>query len=236
MKHMLAATLLASSVAVAHAQPAIPSGHMKDPAGVLNLDAQATTDVATDVVSMTLAVEQEGAEPGPISAALSQRAQRVIAEAKRTPGVTAESGGFTIYPSNDKNGRISAWRGRAEVRLESKDFAAISKLAGELASQMQVQNIAFSLSREARAAVENRLIDQAIASFKEKAQHTSKAFGYGSYTIRNVHVGQAGAVTPMPRQYMAKAMMADAASAPVPVEGGKAQVTVNVSGSVQMLR
>lgn len=236
MKHMLAATLLASSAAIATAQPAMPMEHGREPAGVLNLDARATTDVPTDVVSMTLAVEQEGAEPGPISAALSQRAQRVIAEAKRTPGVTAESGGFTIYPSNDKNGRISAWRGRAEVRLESKDFAAVSKLAGELASQMQVQNIAFSLSREARDAAESKLIDEAIASFKTKAQHTAKAFGYASYTIRNVHVGQAGAVTPMPRAYMAKSMAAEAMAAPVPVEGGKAQVTVTVSGSVQMLR
>jgi predicted secreted protein len=236
MKHMLAATLLASSAAIASAQPAMPMEH-REPAGVLNLDARATADVPTDVVTMTLAVEQEGAEPGAISQALSQRAQRVIAEAKRTQGVSAESGGFTIYPSNDKNGRISAWRGRAEVRLESKDFAAVSKLAGDLASQMQVQNIAFSLSREARAAVEGKLADEAIASFKNKAQQTAKAFGYGSYTIRTVHVGQAGAVTPMPRAYMAKGVMAaEAMSAPVPVEGGKAQVTVTVSGSVQMLR
>lgn len=236
MKQLLAATLLASCAAVATAQSAMPMDHHREPAGVLNLDARATADVPTDTVSMTLAVEQEGADPGTISSALSQRTQRVINEAKRTPGVTAESGGFTIYPSNDKNGRISAWRGRAEVRLESKDFAAVSKLAGEVANQMQVQNIAFSLSREARAAVESKLADEAIAGFRTKAQQNAKAFGYSSYTIRTVNVGQAGTVAPMARAYMAKPMMAEAMSAPVPVEGGKAQVTVTVSGSVQMLR
>src|SRR5213076_477131 len=103
--------------------------------GVLSLSAQAATEVPTDVVHLTLAAEQEGAEPGAISSSLSAKTQEVIAQAKRTSGVKAQSGGFTIYPSNDKNGRISTWRGRAEVILESRDFTAVSKLAGQLASQ-----------------------------------------------------------------------------------------------------
>jgi predicted secreted protein len=237
MKQLLAAALLSTTAVAAMAQPALAEETMRPPAGVLSLDARATTDVPTDVVHLTLAAEQEGADPTAISTALSQKAKDVIAQAKRTTGVDAESGGFTIYPSNDKNGRISAWRGRAEVKLESKDFTAVSKLAGQLSNQMQVQNIAFSLSREAREAVETKLIEQAIASFREKAQQTTKLFGYGSYTIRSVNVGRAGEVSPMPRggMYMAKAMAADAAP-PVPVEGGKTQVTVTVSGSVQMLK
>ncbi|MFP3740011.1 SIMPL domain-containing protein, partial [Burkholderia sp. SIMBA_019] len=106
---------------------------------------------------LTLAAEQEGAEPSAISSALSARTQAVLAQAKRTSGVEAQSGGFTIHPSTDRNGRISTWRGRSEVILKSKDFAAVSKLAGELANQMQVQNVAFSLSREARQATEAKL-------------------------------------------------------------------------------
>ncbi|MHA7681542.1 SIMPL domain-containing protein [Cupriavidus sp. PET2-C1] len=233
MKQLLAATLLGTTAMVASAQGGGPT-HEPAPAGVLSLSAQATTDVPTDVVHLTLAAEQEGAEPGAISSALSAKTADVIAQAKRTNGVQAQSGGFTIYPSNDKNGRISTWRGRAEVILESRDFTAVSKLAGQLASQMQVQNISFSLSREARHAAEAKLTEQAVASFRDKAQATTKLFGYGSYTIREVQVGEVGAVQPMPRMYAAKAMMAD--SAPVPVEGGKAQVTVTVNGSVQMLK
>jgi predicted secreted protein len=40
---------------------------------------------------------------------------------------------------------------------------------------------------------------------------------------------------PMPRMYAAKAM-SDSAGAPIPVEGGKSQVTVSVNGSVQMVK
>ncbi len=147
----------------------------------------------------------------------------------------AQSGGFTIHPNTDRNGRISTWRGRSEVILKSKDFAAVSKLAGELASQMQVQNIAFSLSRETRLAAEQKLADQAVAAFRDKAQATTKLFGYSGYTIREVSLNESGGVMPMPRMYAAKAM-SDSAGAPIPVEGGKSQVTVSVNGSVQMVK
>ena len=110
-----------------------------------------------------------------------------------------------------------------------------AKQAGELASQMQVQNIAFSLSRETRLAAEQKLADQAVAAFRDKAQATTKLFGYSGYTIREVSLNESGGVMPMPRMYAAKAM-SDSAGAPIPVEGGKSQVTVSVNGSVQMVK
>ncbi|MFX7844974.1 SIMPL domain-containing protein, partial [Acinetobacter baumannii] len=79
-----------------------------------------------------------------------------------------------------------------------------------------------------------KLTEQAVAAFRDKAQTTARLFGYGSYTIRSVQVGEVGTVTPMPRMYAKAAMAAEAA--PVPMEGGKAQVTVSVNGSVQMLK
>jgi len=229
MKKLLAASLLSTTAAMAAAQTVAP------PSGVLSLSAQAATEVPTDVVHLTLAAEQEGPEPTAISNALSARTQAVLAQAKRTSGVEAQSGGFTIHPNTDRNGRISTWRGRSEVILKSKDFAAVSKLAGDLANQMQVQNIAFSLSREARQAAEQKLADQAVAAFRDKAQATTKLFGYSGYTIREVSLNESGGVMPMPRMYAAKAMSADA-GAPIPVEGGKSQVTVSVNGSVQMVK
>lgn len=229
MKKLLAASLLSTTAAMAAAQTVAP------PSGILSLSAQAATEVPTDVVHLTLAAEQEGPEPTAISNALSSRTQAVLAQAKRTSGVEAQSGGFTIHPNTDRNGRISTWRGHSEVILKSKDFAAVSKLAGELASQMQVQNIAFSLSRETRLAAEQKLADQAVAAFRDKAQATTKLFGYSGYTIREVSLNESGGVMPMPRMYAAKAM-SDSAGAPIPVEGGKSQVTVSVNGSVQMVK
>ncbi|CAH0440399.1 SIMPL domain-containing protein [Ralstonia pseudosolanacearum] len=239
MKPALAATILGTAVMAGSAlaqTPAAPAGGWTSPSGVLSLDAQAVADVPTDTVTLTLGAEQDGPDPGAISAALSRKADDVIAQAKRATGVQAESGGFSIYPNTDRNGKISVWRGRAEVRLTSKDFAAASKLAGQLANQMQVQNVNFTLSREARTAAETKLIDQAVNAFRDKAQATTKLFGYSNYAIREVHVSEGGG-SPGPRPLMRMAAMAsDSAPVPVPIEGGKAQVVVTISGAVQMLK
>ena len=205
------------------------------PAGVLSLNAQASSEVPQDVVDITLFYEQEASDPSVLTSTLNQRADAALQKAKGVNGVTARTGSFSIYPSTDRDGRISAWRGRTEVVLESHDFAAASKLAGQMASIMQVGNVQFSLSPEAQRAAEQKLTGEAIKSFREQAASSAQAFGYNGYSIREVNVGHNG-VMPRPTMMMsARAMGADAkASAPVPIEGGTSTVTVNVSGSVQM--
>jgi predicted secreted protein len=207
------------------------------PSGVLSLAAQASADVPQDVVDITLFYEQEAQDPASLTSVLNQRADAALRQAKGVDNVTAHSGSFTVYPSTDRDGRISAWRGRTEVVLESKDFAAASKLAGKMSDSMQVGSVTFSLSPEAQRAAEQKLSTQAIASFKQQAQSSAQAFGYSGYAIREVNIGRNGS-SPRPVMMMAaRSMGADAKmSAPMALEGGTSTVTVNVSGSVQMNR
>ncbi|HEV3424751.1 MAG TPA: SIMPL domain-containing protein [Paraburkholderia sp.] len=230
---MALATPLALSLApaAAHAQAAAQA----QPSGVLSLNAQASAEVPQDVVDITLFYEQEATDPSALTSTLNQRAEAALRQAKGVSGVTARTGSFSIYPSTDRDGRISAWRGRTEVVLESHDFAAASKLAGEMASNMQVGNVQFSLSPEAQRAAEQKLTGEAIASFRQQASSGAQAFGYSGYSIREVNIGHNG-VMPRPVMMMsARAMGADAKAAPpLPLEAGTSTVTVNVSGSVQM--
>ena len=222
---------LALTPAMARAQ-----GMMQpQPSGVLSLNAQASAEVPQDVVNITLFYEQEASDPSTLTATLNQRADSALQKARGVSGVTARTGSFSIFPSTDRDGRISAWRGRTEVVLESHDVAAASKLAGDISSVMQVGNVQFSLSPEAQRAAEQKLSGEAIKSFRDQAASSAQAFGFSGYSIREVNVNHSG-VMPRPMMMMsARAMSADAkASAPVPIEGGMSTVTVNVSGSVQM--
>lgn len=207
------------------------------PSGVLSLSAQASSQVPQDTVDITLFYEQEAADPSTLTNTLNQRADAALREAKGIDGVTAKSGSFSVYPSTDRDGKISAWRGRTEVVLESHDFAAASKLAGKMSSSMQVGSVAFSLSPEAQRTAEQKLVTQAIDSFRKQAQTAAQAFGYSSFTIREVNVGRGG-VQPRPVMMMqSRAMSADAKmAAPIAMEAGTSTVTVDVNGSVQMGR
>jgi predicted secreted protein len=232
----LAAVLLLAGAAMA--QNAVAQSVVQaQPSGVLSLAAQASEDVPQDVVDITLFYEQEAQDPASLTSVLNQRADAALRQAKGVDNVTAHSGSFTVYPSTDRDGRISAWRGRTEVVLESKDFAAASKLAGKMSDSMQVGSVTFSLSPEAQRAAEQKLSTQAIASFKQQAQSSAQAFGYSGYAIREVNIGHNGS-SPRPVMMMAaRSMGADAKmSAPMALEGGTSTVTVNVSGSVQMNR
>ena len=210
-------------------------GMQAQPSGVLSLNAQASAEIQQDVVDITLLYEQEASDPSALTSTLNQRADSALQKARGVSGVTAHTGSFSIFPSTDRDGRISAWRGRTEVVLESRDFAAASKLAGQMASIMQVGNVQFSLSPEAQRAAEQKLTGEAIRSFREQAASSAQAFGFSGYSIREVSVNHGG-VMPRPMMMMsARAMGADAkAAAPMPLEGGTSTVTVNVSGSVQM--
>ncbi|AJY18283.1 SIMPL domain-containing protein [Burkholderia multivorans] len=218
----------------AHAQAMNP--HFPEPAGVLSLSSQASADVPQDIIHITLFYEQQAKDPGSLTSALNQRADAALAQAKGVSGVSAHTGAFSVYPSTDRDGKISAWRGRTEVVLESRDFAAASKLAGQLSNLMQIANVEFSLSPEAQRAAEQKLTTEAIKSFRARADEAAKAFGYSSYTIRDVNVGSGRNVQPYPRMMAMAAAPMDSAkmSAPIAVEGGKATVSVTVNGSVQM--
>ncbi|KUZ80859.1 hypothetical protein WI36_06685 [Burkholderia ubonensis] len=210
--------------------------HFPEPSGVLSLSSQASAEVPQDIIHITLFYEQQAKDPGSLTSALNQRADAALAQAKAVSGVAAHTGAFSVYPSTDRDGRISAWRGRTEVVLESRDFAAASKLAGQLSNLMQVANVEFSLSPEAQRAAEQKLTTEAIKSFRVRADEAAKAFGYNNYSIRDVNVGSGRNVQPYPRMMAMAAAPMDSAkmSAPIAVEGGKATVSVTVNGSVQM--
>jgi predicted secreted protein len=232
-----AAALLASSALITQGASAQTVVTQAQPSGVLSLSAQASAEVQQDVVNITLFYEQEAQDASSLTSTLNQRADAALREAKGVDNVTARSGAFTVYPSTDRDGKISAWRGRTEVVLQSKDFAAASKLAGKMSSSMQVGNVTFSLSPEAERAAGQKLSSQAIASFRQQAQASAQAFGYSNYAIREVNVGQNGS-SPRPVMMMAaRNLSADAKmAAPMALEAGTSTVTVSVSGSVQMGR
>jgi len=202
-------------------------------ADVLNLDAQATSEVPYDIAIVTLAIDRESKSSDTLSPDINKILADAMAEAKKA-GVSAESGGYYVSPTyNNRNQRV-AWHGRAEIILRSKDFTAIGKLSGDLAEKMQMAGVNFDLSPERRQSEESRLIEEAVSNLKAKARTTLKALGYQDFGIREITLSQGGAMVHTQVATMARAAMTDAA--PLPVEGGKARISVTLSGSLQMKR
>ncbi|GKT22772.1 SIMPL domain-containing protein [Acidovorax sp. SUPP3334] len=208
------------------------------PQNVLQLSATGSVEVQQDLLVLTLATTKEGTDAAVVQTQLKQALDSALTEARRTAQpeqMDVRTGTFGMYPRYGKEGKINGWQGRAELVLQGRDFSRITTAAGKIQS-MSISQIAFDLSREAREKVEGEAQTKAIEQFKARATELAKGFGFSGYTLREVAVNS-NEMMPGPRPRMmameakASSMSSDSA---VPVEAGKAQVVVNVSGAVQL--
>ena len=207
-------------------------------ANQLALSASATAEVTNDVLVITFSTQREGADPAALQAHLTQALNTALAEARKAarPGqVDVSTGNFSVQPRYTGKDEPMKWQGVAELRAEGKDFEALAQLVGRIRT-LSVAQVGYRLSREAREKVEGEVSTQAIARFRSQAEAHAKAFGFSSVTLRTVEVNtSASSGPPMMRMRAASAEMAMAA-APLPVQAGTSEVSVTVSGSVQMIK
>lgn len=225
---VVGATMVAALLMGAAQAETGPTTNTKFP--YASLRAEAVTEVARDTVRITLAAEVRDSEQAEVAASLSRTVDSVMQQLKGQDGVKIYSGNFQVWPMNDRDGRISDWRGRAEIVLESMDFELASKLAAEVADRMPIANLDFSVAPKERARYEAELLEEAAAAFQERAAAMAKAFGFDSYTIREVRLGGAGAsYQPEARRMMA---MAADASGGIALEGGTERISLAVEGTI----
>jgi predicted secreted protein len=230
--HWLGGLLLATAAASAAAQN-VP---YPPPQNVLQLSASGTVEVTQDLLVMNLSTTREGTDATAVQAQLKTALDTALAEARKSaqPGqLDVRTGNFALYPRHNRDGKISGWQGTAELILEGRDFPRITQAAGRIQT-MTLAGVSFGLSREQRAKVESDAQSIAIERFKARAAELAKSFGFSGYTLREVSVqaNEPGFPRPVPMARMAAG--AEMAQSPVPVEAGKAAVSVNVSGSVQL--
>ena len=227
---------LLAGLSLAAASTMLPAQTFPPPQNVLQLQATGTVEVQQDLLQMNLTTARDGTDPAAVQTQLKTALDAALAEARKTaqPGqLDVRTGNFALYPRHNREGRISGWQGTAELILEGRDFPRITQAAGRIQT-MTLAGVSFGLSREQRAKVETEAQDIAISRFRAKAAELTKGFGFNGYTLREVSVqaNEPGFIRPM--MAARGAVAGEAAMAQVPVEAGKANVTVNVSGSVQL--
>jgi predicted secreted protein len=217
----------------------VPAQTLPAPQNVVSLSAAASVQVPQDWLTLVLATTREGSDAAALQAQLKQAVDVALAEARRAAigaapqALEVQTGGFSIGPRYGRDGRMIGWSGRAELLLQGRDTAAIAQLAGRIQT-LSVASTGFSLSRQARAKVESQVAAEAIARFRARADEIGKAFGFSNWTLREVQVQTDTPVgQPMPRMRVASAMAAPADES-LPVEAGKATVTVTVAGSITL--
>lgn len=202
---------------------------------VVELQAEAQREVPNDTLSASLYVELNDANPAALAHAINKAANDALRVAKEYRSVRVRSGGNQTYPVYTKGNVLQGWRGRAEIRLESKDFEAASGLIGKLQAGMQLASLGFSVSPEARRQAQNELIVEAIGAFKERAEIVRGALAGRGYKVERLNVNS-GHGAPPPRYATVRAMSGGAPEVAAPdLAGGVSLVTVSAAGAIEIL-
>ncbi len=205
-------------------------------ANQLALSATASIDVTHDLLAITFSTQREAADAAAVQSHLVQALEPALAEARKIarPGqVEVSSGNFAVFPRHAPKGGATTWQGSAELRVEGRDFDAITRLVGRIQT-LSVARVGYSLSRQARDKAQAEVSQQAITRFRNQAEAHARAFGFGAITLRAVELStNESSMPPMP-MFRAAAAAAPMAGDVLPVEAGKASVAATVSGSVQM--
>jgi len=200
------------------------------------LRAEVNQEVAHDLMHVTLYTEAQHSDPAKLAAEITTTLNKTLEQVRQVKGVAVKLGSRHSYPVyDDKGQKITAWRERAEVRLESADFARLSTLTGELLQSMKMAGMDFSIASDTRKTREDAMLKDAVNAFKARAQLATEALGGKGYKLVSLNLNTGGFQPPMPmRAYAAKGMaMMEAAPTPE-VEAGTSQVTVSADGVIEV--
>lgn len=137
----------------------------------VSLHAEVSQQVAHDLMQVTLYSENQGSDPAKLAAETTSVLNAAVADARKVKGVTISLGSRNSYPVyDDKGQKITGWRERAELRLESSDFAALGQLSADLLGKLKMGGMDFSIADATRKKNEDQLMKGAVDAFKERAQ------------------------------------------------------------------
>jgi predicted secreted protein len=202
----------------------------------VSVRAEVSQEVQRDLMMVTLYSEAQDTDPAKLAAHITETMNKALGQARQVKDITIRQGSRNSYPIyDDKGQKITGWRERSELRLESADFAALSKLTGELLEDLKMGGMDFAISPPARKASEDTLLKDAVAAFKNRAQLVTDALGGNGYKLVSLNLNTSGYPQPYQRAPVMMMKAARAESAPTPeVEAGTRQVSVNADGVIEV--
>lgn len=197
----------------------------------VHLSTDASTQVENDTLAAVLYSQREGTELPALANEVNQIISKAVKMSKQVANVDVQTLGYQTNAVHDKQ-RLSGWRVRQSIRLESKDSARLSKLIGDLQSTLAVESIDYSVSPEKLRETQDRLITEAINAFSQRAKLITGQFGRGAYRLVEINVNT-GFMPIQPLSMRGAEMPMQALSAPA-IEAGKQEIQITVIGTIEM--
>jgi len=202
----------------------------------VSLRAEVSQEVAHDRMYVTLYTEAQSEDPAALASDVTKTLNAAIDRARKIQGVKVSLGSRQSYPVYENEGsKISAWRERAELRLESAEFARLSQLSADLLGELKMAEMSFAVAEDTRKTSEDSLIKEAVEAFKARAQLTSEALGGSGYKLVSLNFtsGFQPPMMPMRAMAMDRGSFSKSEAAPQ-IEAGTSRVSMSADGVIEV--
>lgn len=154
--------------------------------------------------------------------------------ARSTPGIELQTMQYTTRPVYAPNSRrIVGWIARQSLRLESQDSESLSTLLGTLQERVAIESMSYQLSKAVRDAVEDELVAEALARFRQRATQVASEMGRDGYRLMWVNINAVRVASPSVSNTRALSFAAEAA--PPQIEAGVQTLSVSANGAIELL-
>ncbi len=193
---------------------------------VLHLTQTAERNVVRDLLRAELRVEQTGADPLALQAAVNHRMAAALDRAHQVQGVAVETGTYGVDEEQPQNAP-TRWRASQSLILTGKAADALLKLAGTLQSDgLLMSSMTFEVSPQTVRGAEEDLTAEALAGLAQRASSIADRVHLSVLGYRDLRVGNAETgAQPVPR-FAAMAMAAPVA------QPGRADIRVTVAADL----
>lgn len=192
----------------------------------------AEKDVENDVLTAVMSASQTGQDTAKLADEVNQAVAWAMEIAKKETAVESRTLSYTTNPVY-QDGRVNGWQVSQSIELKSKDSKVLSGLLGTLQAKLRIEAVDYSISTEVRKGLEEQLITEALATFKQRAGQVQQNMGRADYRVVRLDI-QTAADFPQPQMRMAMdASYASAPAAPT-LDAGKQKVRVNIAAEIEL--
>jgi uncharacterized protein len=178
----------------------------------LFLQESASRDVEQNVLVATVQAHAEAASPAEAQAAVNESMAAAVERVRAEAEIRAATGSYSVYERRDRDNRPVDWVADQDLRLTSKDPAALLELTGSLQEMgLNVIGLGWQVDDETRRKVQDELTIAAIATLRQRAQAIAESI---QMQVANIDTLRIGAAMEGPRPMMA--MRADAMAEAAP--------------------
>lgn len=232
---VLVVAILSASMTVAASMPALAQDAATETEGStrLLLTEMASREAEQNTLVAILAARAEDLRPGPAQNEVNATMAGALDVAEDTSSVRAATGSYRVFEQHGRDGKRIAWIAEQDLRLTSMEPAALLELVGRLQERkLLLRSLIYRLSPEARRALEDELVLEAIARVRSRTAIIASALDLQVVRFETVAVGDAAIPVPRPSFDTRTAVAAEAMSAPVATPDLE---TVSVSVDVEVV-